>query len=124
MADEQTPTPETKVDPQPATLAPAEAAPALPESFQLTELEQLRLAASNEHLRRLSAELQMAQMQMMQIKQRSEQLQQDLQNASVTQGELLNAVGETYKVGAAVRRYDINIQTGLCTLRKPNPPKG
>ena len=123
MADEQTSTPETSDVPMIIKRDPS----ALPEVFQLEELEQLRLAANNEKLRRMGAELQMAQMQMVQLKGHAEQLQQDYQKAGETQGEMLLAIGASHGIpGPAIRRYDINVQTGECALRKqpPQPPKG
>lgn len=120
MADEKNEAAPTPV-PEPAPEEPKKVE--LPETFQLEELDQLKLAASNDRLGRLMAEFQLMQTQAQQLQTQIKQHNEDLTTTNLAQRALILAVGEKYHVGPAIFRYSIELKTGICTLKKA-PPKG
>jgi hypothetical protein len=99
-------------------------APALPDTIQLSELETLRLASSNNQLGRMVAETRMLQMQIQQTSAQVKQYDEDIQAASQSQQSMLAEVGVAHGVGPAIRRYTIDLKTGVCSLKKAPQPKG
>lgn len=128
---ETTPTPADISTPPVETEKPKEVAD-LPKELKLSELDLLRLKASNSALGRLSAELQLLQVRSQQMQEQITQRTGALQEQRAEQEALIDEVGERLGVGPSLRRYRVDLNDGHAELaplpgqggRPPGVPRG